>query len=214
VDRTLVRTPVRALARALVAVAAAASVGAPAAAQIAWDSPALISPVVPSGFSIFLVNPAGGDLGALGTLRHSAGPVGLGYRAAIADEAGPGGDIAISGGIDVSGMLARGVEGSEIDVMWWAGGGLSVGNETLVTAPLGVVLGWSGEGSDVVFSPYGGAHVVLDFVTGPGDSVRFDGVIDFGIDLVLRSGWMLRAGASLGDRESLALGIRLPTGGG
>jgi hypothetical protein len=44
--------------------------------------------------------------------------------------------------------------------------------------------------------------------------VRFDGVLDLGIDLVLSSGWMLRAGASLGDRESLALGIRLPTGGG
>jgi hypothetical protein len=204
VHRTLVRTSIVA--------AAAAVLAAPASAQIAWDSPALISPAVPAGFSIFLVNPAGGDLGALGTLRHGAGPVGLGYRASIADEAGSG-DFAVSGGVDVSGMLARGVEGSEIDVMWWAGGGLSIGSETLVTVPLGVILGWTGEGSDVLFSPYGGAHVVLDFVTGPGDSVRFDGVIDFGIDLVLSSGWMLRAGASLGDRESLAFGIRLPTGG-
>jgi hypothetical protein len=203
----------RTLLRASIVAAAAAALTTPASAQIAWDSPALISPVVPSGFSIFLVNPAGGDLGALGTLRHGAGPVGLGYRAAIADEDGSG-DLAVSGGVDVSGMLARGVEGSEIDVMWWTGGGLSVGTETLVTAPLGVILGWSGEGSDVVFSPYGGAHVVLDIVTGRGDSVRFDGVIDMGIDLVLSSGWMLRAGASVGDRESLALGIRLPTGGG
>jgi len=203
----------RTLPRALTVASALATLATPVSAQIAWDSPALISPAVPSGFSVFLVNPAGGDLGALGTLRHGAGPVGLGYRAAIADEDGSG-DIAISGGVDISGMLARGVEGSEIDVMWWAGGGLSVGNETLVTFPLGVILGWSGEGSDVVFSPYGGAHVVLDFVTGPGDSVRFDGVLDLGIDLILSSGWMLRAGASLGDRESLALGIRLPTGGG
>lgn len=203
----------RRLLRTMSVVAATAAFATPVAGQIAWDSPALISPAVPAGFSIFLVNPAGGDLGALGTLRHSAGPIGLGYRAALADESGSG-DIAVSGGIDVSGMLARGVEGSEVDVMWWAGGGLSVGTETIVTAPLGVIIGWSGQGSDVVFSPYGGGHVVLDFVSGPGDSVRFEGVIDLGVDLVLRSGWMIRAGASLGDRESLALGIRLPTGGG
>jgi hypothetical protein len=196
----------------LTAWGATAALAMPATAQIAWDSPALLSPAVPAGFSLFLVNPAGGDLGALGTLRHSAGPVGLGYRAAIADESGSS-DVAFSAGIDVSGILARGVEGSEVDVMWWTGGGLGVGQETVVTAPLGVVIGWTGEGTDVLFSPYGGAHVVLDFVTGPGDSLRFDGVLDFGIDLVLRSGWMVRVGASLGDRESLALGIRLPTGG-
>ena len=205
----MLRTSLRSLSVAALVIALA---GSPAAAQIAWDSPALVSPSVPGGLSLFLVNPAGGDLGALGTLRHSAGPVGLGYRAAIADESGSS-DIAVSAGIDVSGMLARAVEGSEVDVMWWAGGGVGFGTETVITAPLGVILGWTGEGSDVLFSPYGGGHVVLDFVTGPGDSVRFDGVLDLGIDLVLSSGWMIRVGASLGDRESLAAGIRLPTGG-
>jgi hypothetical protein len=191
---------------------ALAASGESARAQIAWDSPAFMSPTVPSGFSIFLMNPAGGDLGVLGTLRSSAGPVGLGFRAALADESGSD-DLAFAGGVDVSGVLARAVEGSEIDVAWWSGAGLGIGNETVVTLPLGVSLGWSGSGEDVVFSPYGGGHVVLDFLTGPGDSVRFDGVIDLGIDLVLRSGWMVRAGASLGDRESLALGTRIPTGG-
>lgn len=199
--------------RTLIATLILALFSAPAAGQIAWDSPALISPAVPSGFSIFAVNPAGGDIGALGTFRHAAGPVGLGYRAAISDESGTG-DIAISAGIDVSGFLARGIEGSEVDVVWWAGGGLGVGSETLVTAPLGVVLGWTGTGGEVLLSPYGGAHVVLDLYSGPGDSFRFDAVIDLGLDLVLGSGWMIRFGASLADRESLALGVKLPGGGG
>jgi hypothetical protein len=202
----------RTLLRTLILAGALAAPSVPLHAQIAWDSPALMSPTVPSGFSIFLMNPAGGDLGVLGTLRASAGPVGLGFRAALADEAGTG-DLAFAGGVDVSGVLARAVEGSEIDVAWWSGVGLGVGDETVVTFPLGVSLGWSGEGGDVVFSPYGGGHVVLDFRTGPGDAVRFDGVIDLGIDLVLPSGWMIRAGASLGDRESLALGMRIPSGG-
>lgn len=198
--------------RILMVTVSLAVFAAPVAGQIAWDSPALVSPAVPSGLSLFVVDPAGGDFGALGTFRHAAGPVGLGYRAAIADESGSG-DLAFSGGIDVSGLLARGVEGSEVDVIWWAGGGVGIGTETLFTAPLGLILGWTGTGGDVVLSPYGGAHVVLDLTSADGDSVRFDGVIDLGLDLVLSSGWTIRFGASLGDRESLALGIRLPGGG-
>ena len=187
-------------------------IAAPVSGQVAWESPALVSPGVPSGFSLFLIEPAGGDLGAMGTLRHSAGPVGLGYRAAIAEESGPGGDVAVSGGFDVSGLLARGVEGSEIDVIWWAGGGLSVGSDWIISAPAGIMLGWSGSGGDVIFSPYGGAHVVLDLSGNDGDAVNFDGVVDLGLDLVLSSGWMIRAGASIGDRESIAVGIKIPGG--
>lgn len=190
-----------------------ASLATPVAGQIAWDSPALISPAVPSGVSIFAINPAGGDIGVLGTFRHGAGPVGIGYRAGIAEESGSG-DIAVSGGIDVAGFLARGVEGSEVDVIWWAGGGIGVGTESVFTAPLGIMLGWTGSGGEVLLSPYGGAHVVLDLTSADGDSVRFDGVLDLGLDLVLSSGWMIRFGASFGDRESLALGLKLPGGGG
>ena len=190
-----------------------AALTTPVAGQIAWDGPALVSPAVPSGFGLFVTNPAGGDIGALGTFRHVAGPVGLGYRAAIAEESGSG-DLAVSGGVDVAGFLARGVEGSEVDVIWWTGGGVGFGSETLFTAPLGVMIGWTGSGGEVVLSPYGGAHVVLDLSSGDGDNLRFDAVVDLGLDLVLRSGWMVRFGASLGDRESLALGIKLPGGGG
>jgi len=189
------------------------ALAAPVSAQVAWDSPALISPAVPSGFSIFATNPAGGDIGALGTYRHAAGPVGLGFRAGIGDETGSDG-AAVWGGIDVSGVLARGVENSEVDVIWWAGGGVGIGDETLFTAPLGIVLGWTGAGGDVLFSPYGGGHVVLDLSSVDGQGVRFDGVIDLGVDLVMSSGWMIRFGASLADRESIALGVRLPGGGG
>lgn len=184
----------------------------PVSGQVAWDAPALISPSVPSGFSLFLVEPAGGDLGAMGTLRHSAGPVGLGYRAALAEESGPGGDLAVSGGVDVSGMLGRQIEGSEIDAMWWAGGGLSVGSDWIISAPVGIILGWSGAGDSVVFSPYGGAHLVMDLTGNDGDALNLDGVVDLGLDLVLSSGWMIRVGASLGDRESIAAGIKIPGG--
>jgi hypothetical protein len=198
--------------RTSTAIALYALLAAPVSGQIAWDAPSLMSPTVPSGFSVFLIEPAGGDLGALATIRHSAGPVGLGYRIAIAEESGPAGDLAVAGGVDVSGMLARAVEGSEVDLSWWAGGGLSVGSDWIVSAPAGIVVGWSGEGDGTIISPYGGAHVVLDITGNDGDAMNLDGVLDLGLDLVLRSGWMIRAGAALGDRESFVIGFRIPTG--
>jgi len=201
----LMEEPVK---RTFTAIALSALLALPVSGQIAWDAPALISPVVPSGFSLFLIEPAGGDLGVLGQFRHSAGPVGVGYRAALAEESGPAGDLAVSFGIDVAGFLARAVEGSEVDLVWWAGGGMSVGSDWVISGPAGIIVGWSGEGDGVVVSPYSGAHVVLDIVE---DDLDFDGAIDLGLDLVLRSGWMIRAGASLGDRESIAIGFRIPS---
>ena len=185
---------------------------APASGQIAWESPALISPAAPSGISLFLIEAAGGELGALATYRAAAGPVGYGFRLAVADEGGPEGDVAIAGGVDVSGYLSRAVEGSEVDLIWWSGGGVGIGSETLVTIPLGLILGWSGQGGDVVLSPYGGGHINLDIVSGEGDNVDLDLVGDLGLDLVLPSGWLIRFGATLADggRDALALGFRLP----
>jgi hypothetical protein len=195
--------------RTLVVAALSAILSVPASAQIAWDSPALISPSVPAGVSVFLMDPAGGDLGGLVTYRHAAGPVGLGYRLAIAEEAGPNGDLAVAGGFDVSGFLSRAVEGSEVDLMWWSGGGLGIGSETLVTIPLGLIVGWTG-GTDVTLSPYGGGHLNLDIWSGPGDSLDLSGAVDLGIDLGFQSGWLVRFGVSIGDREALAIGLRLP----
>lgn len=183
----------------------------PAAGQIAWDGPPLISAVTPSGVSIFLINPAGGSLGALGTFRHSAGPVGVGYRFMVAEENGPNGDLAIGGGFDVSGFLSRGVEGSNVDVVWWSGGGLGIGSETLVSVPLGLIIGWSGTEGDVTLSPYGGGHVKLDISSGGDGDLDLVGLVDLGLDLVLSSGWLVRFGATLGQQDALAIGLRLPT---
>ena len=192
----------------LVATLVAAS-AVPASAQTLWDAPPLVSHVVPAGVSLFVISPAGGDLGGLVTFRHDAGPVGLGYRFAISDQNGPSGDLAVAGGVDVSGFLSRAVEGSEIDVMWWSGAGIGFGNETVVSIPVGALIGWSGQGGDVILSPYGGGHVTLDISTSDADNVHFGGSFDLGLDIVLSSGWLIRFGASLGDRDALALGVKI-----
>lgn len=199
------------MSRPMLAALVALALATPVSAQIAWDSPPFISPVSPAGVSLFFLNAQGDRLGALATLRHEAGPVGLGYRLAVTEE--NEGDVVLAGGVDVSGFLARGVEGAELDVVWWSGLGVGVGNETLVSVPLGVIVGWSGssDSGGVIFSPYGGGHVALDFASGEGDSVSFSGSIDLGGDIVLNSGWMIRFGATFGDREALALGFKLPS---
>lgn len=197
--------------RSVLALFAVLTWAMPASAQIAWDSPAFISPAAPSGMSLFFLNGTGDRLGVLATLRHEAGPVGLGYRFAVTEENDPG-DAVIAGGVDVSGFLARGVENADIDVAWWSGLGAGVGNETIVSVPLGIIVGWSGSSDGgVIFSPYGGGHVALDFASGAGDSVDFSGAFDVGGDIVLTSGWMIRFGASFGDREALAVGFKLPS---
>ena len=199
------RTSITAAIAAIVAVTASA---VPASAQILWDTPPLVSHVAPSGVSLFVTDPAGGDLGGLMTFRHSAGPVGMGYRFAISDEDGSD-DLALAGGIDVSGFLSRAVEGSEIDVMWWSGGGVGIGREVAVTVPLGILIGWSGEGGEAILSPYGGGHIALDITSNDADNIDLSGTVDLGLDVVLRSGWIIRFGASLGDRDALAIGARI-----
>ncbi|MDZ7779403.1 MAG: hypothetical protein U5R14_05600 [Gemmatimonadota bacterium] len=198
------------MVRSLLVALFALVLATPASAQIAWDSPSFISPVAPAGLSLFFLRADAERLGALGTYRHDAGALGLGYRFAVTEERGPE-DVAVAGGVDVSGFLARGIEDADVDVVWWSGLGAGIGNETVVSVPLGLIVGWSGESdTGVIFSPYGGGHVALDFVSGPGDNVDFQGAVDLGTDIVLNSGWMIRFGATLGDREALALGFKIP----
>lgn len=189
---------------------AAAIAPASAAAQTAWDAPPMISHVVPAGVSLFLLSPSGGDLGGLVTFRHEAGPVGMGYRLSVTDE-NASDDLAIAAGVDISGFLARGVEGTPIDVMWWSGAGLGWGEDTVVSLPLGAVVGWSGQGGDVILSPYGGGHITLDLSDVTDDNVGLEGSFDFGLDVVLSSGWLVRFGGSIGDRDALAIGVKIDT---
>ncbi len=181
----------------------------PASAQTAWEAPALVSPASPAGVSVFLIDPAGGGLGALATFRHAAGPVGIGYRVSVTDDDPDG--VSVSGGLDFSGFLSRGVDGSEVDVMWWSGAGLSVGDETLVTFPLGAIVGWTGGDSGTTLSPYAGGHLALDISSVDQNNLDLSGAVDLGLDLVLSSGWLIRFGATVGDRDALAIGFLLPT---
>lgn len=197
--------------RLLFVITLAAVAAAPLSGQIAWDSPPLIGPASPLGFAAFLTSLSPGDgIGGLATWRHETGSLELGYRVAVVE--GADSDFALGGGVDISGVLSAGIEEADIQVLWWSGLGAGVGEDVLVSIPVGLVAGWTGSGDDVVFSPYVGGHVALDFTNIEGDEISFDALLDLGLDLFLVSGWVIRFGASLGGREALALGLRLPGG--
>jgi hypothetical protein len=141
--------------------------------------------------------------------RHAQGALEVGYRVGLAED--PTDGVAVFGGVDASGILARGVEDADVDVRWWSGVGAGVGSEVMLSVPVGIVVGWQGVGDDAVFAPYGGGHVVLDIGSGDGDAMDLNAAIDLGMDLTLVSGWVVRFGASVGGRSALALGIRMPT---
>jgi len=180
-----------------------------AGAQVVWDAPALMRPGAPAGLSLLLIEAYPGDgLGGLAMWRSAPAPIGLGFRGGVAEE--PDDDAAVILGIDVSGSLASPGTDGEPEVVWWTGAGVGVGDELLVSFPLGLVLGWELSDEEVTFAPHVGAHVSLDVITGPGDDLDLDGSVDLGVDLGFPSGLMVRFAAAVGGREALGIGVRLP----
>lgn len=204
-----VRSPLS-LAVLLFLVAVSAGTPREASAQIPWDAPPAINPASPLGASVFLLRSSADRLGVLATYRHAAGGATVGYRLAVTEEIGPE-EVAVAGGLDVSGYLARGIENVEAHVAWWSGVGFGHGVETVASLPLGFLVGMTGRAdTGVVFHPYAGAHVALDFASGTEDEFSFGGAVDFGLDVVLRTGWTIRGMATVGDRDALAVGFRIP----
>jgi hypothetical protein len=180
-----------------------------ASAQVVWDAPALIRPGAPSGFSVLLLEAHPSDeLGVLATWRRSPAPVGVGLRGGLAEERD--GDLAGLFGIDISGTLATLEGAGDPGVIWWTGAGLGVGDEVVISFPLGIVVGWEAREESITFMPYVGGHASLDVITGPGDDLDLDASVDLGVDIGFGSGFMIRFGFSVGGRDALGIGVRIP----
>lgn len=187
--------------------------GAPAAAQVAWDAPLLVAPQSQPGWGLFLVDPSPGEgLGFLGTWRGN-GPVG--FRLGLAE--GWRDELAVYGGVDLSGGLLRSSGDQPFNVDWVAGAGLGAGEAILLSFPLGLTVGAVFQGDGFSVGPYLTPRLVLDAwmgdddSDGPGnrrdrDDVDLDLAADLGVDVGFGARWSLRFGVTLGDREALAIG--------
>lgn len=178
------------------------------AGQIAWESPLMVSPQSPAGWSLHLMDPEPGDgIAAMVGWRTSPVPVGFGARAGIGE--GADGDVAVFAGIDASGILVRYTDETPLDLIWVAGGGFGVGDHVLLSFPAALVAGWDIPTEDVSFRPYVGPRVVLDARIGEGtdDDLDLEAALDLGLDLAFDAGLVLRFAASIGSREALSAGI-------
>jgi hypothetical protein len=188
------------------AVALLLAVALPAQGQVAWDGPLLVSPSTPSGWGLYLVDPAPGDgIGVLTTWRRGGA---YGFRLGLAEDGLD--DVAVYGGVDITRSVIRASEDFPLDMNWVLGAGLSTGDALLLSFPAAISLGREFEAEGVWFNPYVAPRVVLDAWLGrdgPGDDVALDLSFDLGVDIAFDPGWAIRFAASVGDRSALAIGF-------
>lgn len=196
----------------------AALVPADLTAQIAPDSPRMISPRGSGGLGLHFVRAETmpGDGGALvGTWALPFLPAGMRLRAGAGT--GAGRTSAILGGIDFQRPLLRRTLPGKFDLDWQGGLGVSVGEYALVTVPVGLTGGVSWTSGAVWLAPYVTAGVVADLRLGaqaPAREFAVDPSLDVGVDLSLdiERRVVLRAAAALGDRQALSVGLAFGLG--
>ena len=184
----------------------------PAAAQVAWDGPSLMAPGAPSGWGFHLLDAhPGGGLGVLFTWRESPAPVGIGFRFGLAE--GGHDDLSLFGGLDVSGEVYSSTE-EPVDVIWYTGGGVGVDRDVRLSVPAGMSVGWLLLLDDLALRPYAGLKVTLDAFLGDkierGDDLHLGLSLELGADLAFITNWIIRVAVSIGDRDTLSIGVHLP----
>lgn len=187
-----------------------------ARAQIAWDSPMLLPPDVQPGVGIYIIDVEGGDVGAM--LDWRSPTWNFGVRVGVAD-GGRGDDIGIFGGIDMNGPLVRETADFPLEIDWVFGAGIGIDDDVRISLPLGLTVGHRFQNENATFLPYATPRVVLDAFLGDDrprrgedednddDDLRFDVALDLGLDLRVTPNFIIRFGATVGDRDGVALGL-------
>jgi hypothetical protein len=202
----------------VIAMSATICAADPAHGQLSWETPTLYAPGAPAGLGIFLMEPwPSGGIGVMGTYRSAPVPSGLGFRAGVGEDFSD--DIAFFGGVDLGGTVTRASGEVPIDVLWMAGAGLGVGDDVLLSFPLGLSIGARLDADAATFVPYAVPRLVLDAclgddpfrgLCGNDDDIGLDIAVDLGVDLAFDSRWLIRFAATLGDRDALLIGLAFP----
>ncbi|MEZ4414250.1 MAG: hypothetical protein R3E10_00695 [Gemmatimonadota bacterium] len=183
-------------------------------AQVGWDSPMLLAPDSPGGLQVFLVDPDASDgVGAMALWRRSRAPSGLGFRVGVTEDVRS--EAVVFAGVDFSGPLTQAGDDFPLDVIWVSGLGASLGENVLVSLPIGVSLGRVVRSPDVRILPYGTPRVVVDGFIGDDparEDIGVDVVVDLGADLAFDAGWAVRFAVTVGDRQAVAIGAAFGSG--
>lgn len=180
---------------------------APASAQV-WDSPMLAPPAPEMGYGFYLFEPAGADLGLLGTWR-SPGTRNIRVRFGLADGVG-GDDVAVVFGGDYSSLLRGPTPDFPLQVGWVIGAGLAFADNLSFSAPFGATFGVPLDLEDLRLIPYVTPRVVFDAYFGNDDADAdsdLNFTMDLGLDVRVGPTWAIRFGATLIDRDAVAIGV-------
>lgn len=186
-----------------------AGVTGEARAQVVWDSPLLLPPRPEAGTGIYLIDAHRAGIGVLGTWRQS--PQGMGMRLGIA-EGGAGSDVAVFGGVDLTGLVATVGADLPFDLAWLAGIGAGYDEWLVISAPVGLTLGRTFSTPEIRFTPHLAPRLALDLhldrdEPDNGNALDLNFGVDLGLDLAFQPGWTIRLGASLGHRTGVGVGL-------
>jgi hypothetical protein len=180
-------------------------------AQTVWDAPLLLGPTTPAGVGFYISDPHGSEgLGVFAVWRPAATPGGVGLRAGVTEDFA--GDIVLAGGADLTGPLASVAGPLPMDVIWIAGLGATASDVVVLSFPLGVSLGLRVDRESATLRPWISPRVVLDGYIGDGsrdEDVSVHTAIDVGVALAFHERWAVRFGATVGDRQAIALGVHV-----
>ena len=173
----------------------------------------MVGPGSPGGLSVLLADPGAG-IGAFVHWRGRGEGSRFGYRIGLAEEGRRDNNIAVFGGMDISGRVLSHSDQFPLDLIWVVGVGAGVGSDVLLSFPFGISLGRVLTTEEVWFHPYLTPRLIVDAFFGDAnrDDLDLDFAIDLGADFSFSPGWTFRFGASLGDRDGLAFGLALPVG--
>ena len=187
-------------------------VAVPVQGQVAWDGPLLVSPDTPPGWGLYLVDPEyDSGIGFLTTWRGGGD---LGFRLGIAEDSGD--DLSVYGGVDYSRRIITYDNSFPLNVSWLTGVGFGMGDDAVISIPLGIAIGRAFQAETVMFNPSFAPRLVLDAWLGDDDNngprdddddINLGLALDFGLDIGFDPGWAIRFGFSGGDRDALAIGI-------
>ena len=193
-----------------------------AQSQLAWETPRMLGPNSPGGLAVHWLQaetlPGDGE-GIMATWQFPGLPEGVFLRGGAGT--GANDESAAFGGIDVRTRIADSRAGQPLDIAWIAGAGVGVVDYLLATVPVGLTAGHTWASGSVWFSPYIGVGIAMDYRRElndesdvPDDEFDVYPTADLGVDLSLDPGrrFVLRAAASLGDRQAIALGLAIQGG--